>query len=41
VKTALAMMGRCEESFRLPMCELSTAENRAALKSVLEKLGLI
>jgi 4-hydroxy-tetrahydrodipicolinate synthase len=41
VKTALAMMARCEEVFRLPMCELSTSENRAALRTVIEKLGLI
>ncbi len=41
VKTALAMMGRVEEVFRLPMCELSTDEKRQALASVLERQGLL
>jgi 4-hydroxy-tetrahydrodipicolinate synthase len=41
VKTALAMMGQIEEVFRLPMCELSSQENRDALMGVLKKLGLV
>lgn len=41
VKTALAMMKKVEEVFRLPMCELSTDENRQALELVLRKLGLV
>jgi 4-hydroxy-tetrahydrodipicolinate synthase len=41
VKTALAMMGKAEERFRLPMCELSTDENREALKAVLGQLHLV
>jgi len=40
VKTALAMMGRCEEEFRLPLCEMRK-ENREKLKSVLKDYGLI
>ncbi len=41
VKTALAMMGKIEESFRLPMCELSTEAKRHALEEVLKKTGLL
>ncbi|MBN2343681.1 MAG: 4-hydroxy-tetrahydrodipicolinate synthase [Deltaproteobacteria bacterium] len=41
VKTAMAMMGMCEEVFRLPLCELSTPENRAQLSAVLKTLNLI
>lgn len=40
VKTALALMGYCEESFRLPMCEME-AENRERLKAVLTEYKLI
>ena len=40
VKTALAMMGRCREVFRLPMCEMEP-ENREKLKAVLAEYGLI
>ena len=40
VKTALALMGRCEESFRLPLCRMS-AGNREKLTSVLKDFGLI
>ena len=40
VKTALAMMGRIEEEFRLPLCEMSPA-NKEKLKAVLEGLKLI
>lgn len=39
VKTALALMGRIEEVFRLPMCETSEA-NRARLRALLQKLNL-
>lgn len=39
VKTALAMMGYCQEAFRLPMCEME-AENREKLKGILEEYGL-
>jgi 4-hydroxy-tetrahydrodipicolinate synthase len=35
IKTALAIMGRCAEEFRLPLCELSP-ENRRKLASLLE-----
>jgi 4-hydroxy-tetrahydrodipicolinate synthase len=41
VKTAMAMMGLCNEIFRLPVCELSSDENRLKLKSVLTDLNLI
>lgn len=40
VKTALALMGYCQESFRLPMCEMEP-ENREKLKAVLAEYGLI
>lgn len=40
VKTALAMMGYCQESFRLPMCEMEL-ENREKLKGVLKEYGLL
>ncbi len=40
VKTALAMMGRCQEIFRLPMCEMEP-ENRERLKAVLAEYELI
>jgi len=40
VKTALALMGYCQEVFRLPMCEMEP-ENREKLKAVLAEYGLI
>ena len=40
VKTALHLMGRCEEIFRLPLCEMG-AENRQKLRRVLEEYGLL
>lgn len=40
VKTALAMMGYCQELFRLPMCEMEE-ENRDRLRSVLAEYGLV
>ena len=40
VKTALAIMGHCQEIFRLPMCEMEP-ENREKLKAVLQEYGLI
>ncbi|MCI8420019.1 MAG: 4-hydroxy-tetrahydrodipicolinate synthase [Oscillospiraceae bacterium] len=40
VKTALAMMGRCEEIFRLPLCGMEP-ENRRQLEKVLEEYGLL
>lgn len=39
-KTALAMMGKIREEFRLPLCEMST-ENREKLRKVIEAFGLI
>ena len=40
VKTALAMMGRIQEEFRLPLCEMSSA-NKDKLRKVLLDLKLI
>lgn len=40
VKTALAMMGYCQERFRSPMCEMEP-ENREKLQGVLTEYGLI
>lgn len=40
IKTAVAMMGRCREEFRLPLCPLS-AEHREQLQNALEEFGLI
>jgi 4-hydroxy-tetrahydrodipicolinate synthase len=39
-KTALAMMGKIQEEFRLPLCEMSPA-NREKLQKVLQGLKLI
>ena len=40
VKTALAMMGKCNEEFRLPMCPMSTT-NKEKLTKVLNEYSLI
>ena len=40
VKAALALMGHCRPSLRLPLTPLS-AENRPALKNALKEFGLI
>ena len=40
VKTAMSMMGCCQERFRLPMCEMEE-ENRARLRTVLAEYGLV
>lgn len=40
VKTALALMGKIEQEFRLPLCEMSEA-NRARLAETLKSYGLI
>ncbi len=40
VKTALAMMGRIKEEFRLPLCEMAPA-NREKLKAVLKGMKLV
>jgi 4-hydroxy-tetrahydrodipicolinate synthase len=39
-KTALAMMGKIKEEFRLPLCEMAEA-NREKLKKTLKEFGLI
>ncbi len=39
-KTALAMMGKIKEEFRLPLCEMSR-DNREKLKSVLKGMKLV
>ena len=40
VKTALSMMGLCEEKMRLPLCEMTT-DHRNELEAVLKTYGLI
>ena len=40
VKTALALMGKISEEFRLPLCEMSSA-NKEKLKGVLKNAGII
>jgi 4-hydroxy-tetrahydrodipicolinate synthase len=40
VKTALSMMGKIQEEFRLPLCQMSS-ENREKLRKVLVTYGLI
>lgn len=40
VKTALHLMGKCTEEFRLPLCPMSEA-NKKILKEALKKEGLI
>ncbi len=40
VKTALAMMGKMEESFRLPLCSISDA-NKEYLRDVLQKANIV
>lgn len=40
VKTALAMMGRCTEEMRLPLCPMSEG-NKERLRQVLERYGLV
>ena len=40
VKTALAMMGKIREEFRLPLCEMAAA-NKEKLRNVLSDLKLI
>jgi 4-hydroxy-tetrahydrodipicolinate synthase len=40
VKASLALLGLCEESFRLPLCP-PTEGTREALRSSLRELGLL
>lgn len=40
VKAALAMMGRIEETYRLPLCEME-AKTRAALEKTLREVGVL
>ncbi len=40
IKTAMAHIGWCEESFRLPMCTLSNDENRELLLNAVNALDL-
>ena len=40
VKTALAMMGKCREIFRLPLCEMEES-NRVRLQKVLAQYALV
>jgi 4-hydroxy-tetrahydrodipicolinate synthase len=38
IKTAMAVAGKCQEIFRLPMCSLSTEENRKIVTDALAKI---
>jgi 4-hydroxy-tetrahydrodipicolinate synthase len=38
IKTAMAVAGKCQEIFRLPMCSLSTEENRKVITDALAKI---
>jgi len=38
IKTAMAVAGKCQEIFRLPMCSLSTEENRKVVTDALAKI---
>jgi 4-hydroxy-tetrahydrodipicolinate synthase len=40
IKTGLAMQGKCQEVFRLPMCTMEP-ENREKLQKVLEELDIL
>ena len=40
VKTALALMGFCQEIFRLPLCEMEP-DNRRRLQAVLKEYALL
>ncbi len=40
IKTAMAMRGWCEEEFRLPICSLSTEENRKKVADVVDSLDI-
>ncbi len=38
IKTAMAMAGKCQEVFRLPMCSLATEENRKVVADAMANL---
>lgn len=40
IKTAMAMRGWCEEKFRLPICPLSSDENRRKVAQVVDNLSI-
>ncbi len=40
IKTAMSMRGWCEEEFRLPICSLSSEENRIKVKQVVDNLNI-
>jgi 4-hydroxy-tetrahydrodipicolinate synthase len=40
VKAVLAMMGRIEENFRLPLCPMTQA-NRAKLEKIATECGVV
>jgi len=39
IKTAMAMRGWCEESFRLPMCSFSDESHYKTLEGILDRIG--
>jgi 4-hydroxy-tetrahydrodipicolinate synthase len=41
IKTAMAMAGRCQESFRLPMCSLEKEEHRSLIEESLKRIGVL
>ena len=40
VKEALALLGKCERAFRLPLCE-TTEKNLETMRATLAKVGLV
>lgn len=41
VKAAMGMMGLCQETYRLPMCPLSSESHRTRIRETLEALGIL
>ena len=41
IKAAMAMTGLCQETYRLPMCSLSSESHRIRIKETLEALGIL
>ncbi len=41
IKAAMAMTGLCRESYRLPMCSLSSEDHRVRIEETLEELGIV
>ena len=41
IKAAMAMKGLCIEKYRLPMCPLSSEENRQVVADALREIGIL